>query len=144
MALPGASSSESFTYSAPADWIDRPLTEMRAVRLQVGESATDECTVTVLDGDGGGALANINRWCGQINAKPWMQAQLDSAPRISMFKAEALLVTLGEENSPRMVLGALARMGTSSVFVKFAGARETVLARRQDFETFCTSLAQKP
>lgn len=142
--MPGAVTGSAFTYATPQGWRELPLTEMRAVRFQVGESAGDECTVSVLGGDGGGALANVNRWCGQIKAKAWTQAQLDGARRIEMFGAQALVVELGDEGGERRVLGALAKLDGRSVFVKLIGARDVVLAQRQAFDAFCTSLAKKP
>jgi hypothetical protein len=144
LATPGTPGAATFRYELPAGWSGRAPTELRAVNLQVGPDPADECTVTVLGGDGGGALANVNRWCGQIGARPWTQAELDAAPRLDVLGAPAIVVLLGEAGAPRAMLGALARDGASSVFVKFSGARATVLAQREAFESFCKSLARSP
>lgn len=144
MSMPGPASAAPFTFTTPPGWNELPPTELRALNFRIGESAEDECSVTLLGGDGGGALANVNRWCGQVGASAWNQAQLDAAPRIAMFGSEALIVMLGDEGAKRSMLGALARLDGRSVFVKLAGRRETILAQRPAFESFCTSLAKKP
>jgi len=142
MSMPGAVTSvaAAFEYTTPAGWRARPPTDMRAINFEVGEAAGTECYVTVLGGDGGGALANINCWCGQLKAKPWSDEQLDAAPRLTMFGADAVLVVLGDEGGERAMIGALARSGSRTVFVKLSGLRADVLAQQAAFETFCKSL----
>jgi hypothetical protein len=138
-----ASATAAFDYSAPSGWSEQPPTELRSPNFKIGERGM-ECYVTVLAGDGGGALANVNRWCGQLSLAPWGQAQLDAAPRIAMFGEDALLVALGDESSKKMLLGALAKSESRAVFVKLTGDPAEVLAQRAAFESFCTSLAKKP
>jgi hypothetical protein len=142
--MPGATAvAAKFEYALPDDWAERPATDMRAVNLAAGASGATECYVTVLGGDGGGALANINRWCGQIGAKPWTEADLAAAPTIAMFGSDAVIAAVGGEAQERMLIGALARLDSRSVFVKLIGPRAEVLAQRGAFEAFCKSLARK-
>jgi len=144
LSSPGASATSAFDGITPPGWSEQAPTEMRALSFKIGDSGGMECSVSVLGGDGGGALANVNRWCGQLGLAPWGQEQLEAAPRITMFGADALLVVLGDENSKQMLLGALARLESRTVFVKLTGAPAEVLAQRGAFESFCTSLAEKP
>lgn len=139
----GASANAAFDYTTPPGWSEQPPTDLRSPNFKIGEDGM-ECYVTVLAGDGGGALANVNRWLGQLSLAPWGQAQLDAAPQITMFGQEALLVELGDESTKKMLLGALARTESRAVFVKLAGAPAEVLAQRAAFESFCKSLAKKP
>lgn len=143
LSSPSASAAGAFDYTTPSEWSEQAPTELRAVNFKIGAGGM-ECYVTVLAGDGGGELANVNRWCGQLSLAPWGQAQLDAAPRITMFGQDALFVALGDENSKKMLLGALARSESRAVFVKLTGAPAEVLAQRAAFESFCTSLAKKP
>jgi hypothetical protein len=133
-----------FSYATPSGWSERESTEMRVLNFQIDDAGKSECYVTVLGGDGGGDLANVNRWCGQIGVKVWDSAQLDSAPRIRMFGAEALLVALGDPSAARALLCAMARLDSRAVFVKLSGSAEEVAAQRAAFELFCKSLALKP
>jgi hypothetical protein len=145
MSMPGSvkALAAAFEYATPAGWRELPPTEMRAVNFEIGDKPGTECYVTVLGGDGGGALANVNRWCGQLKVTPWTEEQLAAAPRLAMFGADAVLVVLGGDGQERMLIGALARLESRSVFVKLTGARADVLAQRAAFEAFCKSLASK-
>lgn len=143
LATPAAANDSGFSYTTPAGWSERAPTDMRTINFQIG-AAGAECYVTVLGGDGGGTLANINRWSGQLKARSWGQADLDAAPRLGMFGNEAVLVELADDTSERMLLGALARMESKSVFVKLTGSRAQVEGERASFAAFCTSLARKP
>lgn len=143
LAMPGVQKTAPLAHVTPPEWKERPPNGMRALDFQVGESATDECTVTVLAGDAGGLLANVGRWCGQLGVKPWTQEELDRAPPIDMLGSQGVLVVLGDEAGPRAVLGAIGRQGDRSVFVKLAASRAVALAQRPAFESFCASLGAK-
>ena len=144
LAMPGVAKANEFTYSTPAGWSERPPTDLRVINFQIGEQAGTECYVTVLGGDAGGALANINRWCGQLKCAPWTEQDLEQATRITMFGAQATLVSLCDAAGEHMLLGVQARLETRSVFVKLTGSKIDVLAQRAAFESFCTSLSRKP
>ncbi len=141
--MSGAASAAEFAYVAPSGWSERPPTDLRVINFQIGEQAGTECYVTVLGGDAGGALANINRWCGQLKIPAWTQKDLDAAPRIVMFGADTVLVTLDDTSTDRMMLGVQARLDARSVFVKLTGSRAAVSAQREAFVAFCSSLKKK-
>lgn len=144
MQMPGPTAvAAKFEYTIPDGWAERPATDMRAVNMAAGANGATECYVTVLGGDGGGALANVNRWCGQIGAKPWTESDLAAAPTIAMFGSDAVVAAVGEEAQEKMLIGALARVDSQSVFVKLIGPRADVLAQRGAFEAFCKSLSRK-
>ncbi len=142
--MPGATAAAAqFEYATPTGWIERAPTDLRAIDFAIGAAGATECYVTVLGGDGGGALANVNRWCGQVGATPWNDADLAASPRIAMLGTDAIVAALGDEKSERMLIGALAPLGSRSVFVKMLGPRAEVLEQRAAFEAFCKSLARK-
>ncbi len=141
--MSSAASATEFAYVTPAGWSERPPTDLRVINFQIGEKAGTECYVTVLGGDAGGALANINRWCGQLKIPAWTQKDLDASPRIAMFGADTVLVTLDDTSTDRMLLGVQARLESRSVFVKLTGARADVSAQREAFVAFCSSLKKK-
>jgi hypothetical protein len=130
-----------FTWIVPDGWRRAPDRAARAVSFYVGPQDDVECYVTVLAGDGGGELANVDRWRGQLGLAPLGEGELETLPRAPMLDGEALVVEL-EGDSGAMLLGALRVEGTRSVFVKLGGPREVVAAQRLAFLEFCGSLAE--
>ncbi|MCY2958961.1 MAG: hypothetical protein NTY35_02260 [Planctomycetota bacterium] len=135
--------SESLTWIAPKGWQRAPDRTMREVTYQAGGA---ECYVTLLAGDGGGALANINRWCGQMGADALDDARLATLERVPMHGAEGRIVRLARGPSAtaaathEALLGAVCILPEHSVFVKMAGPAAAVDAQKASFVEFCKSL----
>lgn len=141
LSAPGAVKGR-FAFRLPDGWSEKPPSEMRALSFQAGAKGELDCSVTILGGDGGGDLANVNRWCGQVDVAAWDDARLNGAPKLAMLGMDATIVLLEESNKPRAILGALARHDSKSVFVKMIGPRDEVIAQRAAFEALCASLEQ--
>ena len=144
LGMPGTAQVGDFDYHVPAGWTEVAPTSSRTINLQIAANTAAECYVTLLAGDGGGDLANVNRWCGQLGHAAWNPDELAAAPRLAMLGGEAIVVILGSASSERALLGALAKVDGRSVFVKFTGPGELLFAQRAAFEAFCGSLAKKP
>jgi len=129
----------------PASWTrggERPM------RLATWTGPGFECSLTILDGDGGGLEANVGRWyeqLGHARPSPDEVAELDT---VTLLGATAPLVAidgayrgmLGETLDDARLLGAIHIGSTRSVFVKLIGERAAVHAERAAFEEFCRSL----
>jgi hypothetical protein len=144
----GSSSPNGLSWSAPAGWTrtgDRP---MREVTFQVGAGGTGECYVSLLGGDGGGLLPNINRWRRQMGADEISEAALADLPGVAMCGAQGVVVEFkgrfegmgGETVDDALLLGAVCLLGDRSVFVKFIGPEPVVAPEREAFLGFCRSL----
>ena len=94
--------------------------------------------------------ANVNRWRDQMGQPDLSAAELDALPKIDMFGVRASLVEIdgvytgmGDElKTEAKMLGTVALLGQTSVFVKMTGPREQVAAERDRFIAFCESLRE--
>jgi len=132
-------------WTAPDGWRRGPARSMRLVTYFAGKA---ECYVAVLGGDGGGVVANANRWRGQMGAPPYGRDEFARLPRLDVLGGEAVVVEArgryrgmgGEEVDDAALLGAIRILRRGAVFVKMVGPAADVDAARADFETFCRSL----
>ena len=139
----GNRSASGFEWTPPEGWRRGREKSMREITYLVGSAGESECYVTLLGGSGGGMLANINRWCGQLGQAPLAQADLDKLEQIEMLGTQATLVELergaSSSNSPEYLLGAVCLLPERSVFVKMTGPRALLERERAAFQSFCKS-----
>ncbi len=147
---PGPAQVAELAYSVPDGWLQVAPTAMRAANFLVGGDPETECYVTLLAGDGGGALANANRWRGQVGASPLSSADYDALPRVAMLGGEGSIVeaagtfTSGERKiDEALLIGAVRLLPDRAVFVKLIGPRAKVEPAREDFLAFCRSLERR-
>lgn len=138
-------------WTAPAAWNRAPDRAMREVTFELGgaeDGPAAECYVAILGGNGGGALANVNRWRSQLELAPLSEDDFEQLERIPMLGTEAVLVQadgtyrgMGDELVEEAgLLGAVCMLPDRAVFVKLVGPASTVRAARDDFVAFCRSL----
>jgi hypothetical protein len=139
-----------FAWKTPEGWRRGPDKSMRVVTYYPAADERIECYVTALGGDAGGALANANRWRGQLGAPALTQDELAKLPRVPMLGAEAVLVEAtgktklaggGAEEDAAMLATTLNR-AQGSVFVKMTGPPALVAAEKQRFLAFCATLVE--
>ncbi len=134
-------------WTAPDAWQRAPERATRTVSFFVDPGQTVECYVTVLGGDAGGPLANVNRWRDQMGQPPITEEELAALPRTPMLGGQAIVATI--DHSEREIGGALdtqmlAAIGElpgRAVFVKVTGPRPLIESQRESFLAFCGSLA---
>jgi hypothetical protein len=144
----GAESTGPFDWQVPEGWSVGEPRPMRLVSFDIGEDS--ECYVTLLAGDGGGLVANVDRWRRELGLEPSAPEDLEGLPRHTMLGREAVLFEGqgtyssmgGAARDDHAVLGAICLRGADSVFVKMIGPSEEVLARRDDFLGFLSSLEE--
>jgi hypothetical protein len=144
----GGSQGGPFRWQAPSDWKETAPRPMRLVSFQMGRSS--ECYVSVLGGEGGGLVANLDRWKGELGLGRTTPAEVASLQRVPMLGHEAVLFEgVGEYSSmggdPRpdsAMLGAICMRDQDSVFVKMIGPRDEVLALREPFVRFLASFEE--
>lgn len=140
--LEGNRSASGYEWTPPEGWKRAPEKAMREITYLIGEGDA-ECYVTLLGGSGGGMLANINRWCGQMGQAPLTEADLAKLARIEMLGAQATIVELergaGSSTSAELLFGAVCLLPERSVFVKMTGPRALLERERAAFAAFCES-----
>jgi len=110
---------------------------MRFATFKPAQAGKLEATVVVLAGTGGGELANVNRWRGQIGLPPLEdEAILAKARTILKTKAGGLNVYdfVGEgQAKSRMVAGYISTPDGRTWFLKLTGDAEAVAKAKPDF-----------
>ena len=119
--------SSSLSWQVPDGWtIDAPK-PMREVTFIAGEET--RCWITVLGGDGGGALANANRWRKELSLDPLEEEQLVQLATEPMLGDNALVIEgVGPYSSmgstPKenwKMVGLIRILPDRAVFVKMVG-----------------------
>jgi hypothetical protein len=141
--------SPGFTYELPAGWSELPTSNMRLVNLRVAGDAQTECYLSSLPGDAGGVLDNVNRWRQQMELAPLDAEALAKLPRGKLLGRDAFLVELDGKftgmggtsiDNARMV-GAVAVMPSTMLFLKMTGPRDVVQRERAGFDKVLATLA---
>ena len=125
----------------PTDWEELPSTQFRAINLRPAGDPEMECYVTVLGGDGGGNLANVNRWRGQMGLPPIDQQGLGQLEQVNFLGVPAIFVDLegsfsgmgGAAKSGWRMLVLLASVPGQSISLKMTGPTTKIAAQVDNF-----------
>lgn len=147
---PQTSSSPQLIFTTPDGWKEQAGSMMRDVNLAFGDNDEGECYVARLPGAGGGLLANVNRWRGQMGADPLTETEVYSLPTKALFGQPATFVDLEGNFSPGMgssevkedyrMLGLILASDAGAVFVKMTGPAPLVAQNLEGFDLFTSSL----
>jgi hypothetical protein len=132
-------------YQLPPGWVreDRDAVSRLALGVRDGERKA-RITVSMLAGSGGGLLANVNRWRGQVGLEPLSEEA--SADACEAFDIPGCSGHYVECESPEEAEPAQATYGWIGVlpdrswFIKLRGDRELVRRERAAFRDFLKSL----
>ena len=136
----------ALTYTVPDGWQELPAGGMRIAAFAVTENDQQaQITVITLRGQAGGALANVNRWRGQVNLPGIDGAQLAKEMQsIEIAGLPAQYVDLiGPESAGdqrlRIVCAFVERSGTSWL-IKMTGPADLVGRQKSAFEALIGSI----
>jgi hypothetical protein len=115
---------------------------MRYATLRAPVSGKADVSVTVLPGDAGGELANVNRWRGQIGLPPIDGAALAAARKPVKTGAGAVSLYDFTGGDKRLIAG-LTLVDGNSWFVKLTGEAGPVGQARKDFLRLVESLRRE-
>lgn len=146
-----------FAYDLPPGWEKLPATEQRWINLQPQGNPDAAVTVSIMPGEAGGLVANVDRWRQQVGLGPANQADLDAletrlvlgAPA-SYLDVRGRFVGMGDEDVPDARLVGLIQTfdagsptGESApftLFIKFTGPAALVAEELEAFDMFVASL----
>lgn len=135
-----SSSAGGFTFELPNAWRRAEDKSSRALTFWAGEGESVECYVTVLGGQAGGELANVNRWRTQLGLDSVDQGAVDAFSPFTMLGRPAHVI---EIEGPASATYGLTCMGDDkSVFLKMTGPIELVRRQRSAMLAFAASLAE--
>jgi len=129
-------------YDLPAGWSKLPPRQFRTVNLQVAGNEDATCHLTLLGGDGGGLLANVNRWYGQIGLPAIASGELAKLPTHSFFNSKAIFLDLsgkyagmGEAGTKDEwgLMGLLLVSDQASLFLKMQGPASLLKQEKKRF-----------
>lgn len=132
-------------WTAPEGWTDQGPRTMRVVSYQVAPGT--ECYLALARGD---ALANYNRWRGQVGAPPLDADGLAALDTVEVLGEPCPLLEVtgdfrgmgGGEEPDTGLLGTMRALGDEALFVKMVGPADEVAAARGEFLAFCRSIEQ--
>ncbi|MDE2038623.1 MAG: hypothetical protein KGO96_03795 [Elusimicrobia bacterium] len=140
-----AASKRGLSWTLPAGWREEAGEGMRFATLLAGPvGQAYEVSVIRLDGEAGGALANVNRWRGQLGLPPIDAAGLDKTTRrLETPAGPALFVDLSgraDSGAPQRMLVAMLPQGASTWFFKMVAPGPALKRYAPGFKLLLASL----
>lgn len=136
---PAAASKPPFEYKTPEGWKENAGNAMRLASFEVkNDAGIADVSVSRFPG-GGDALANVNRWRGQVKLDPLTEEELEKSARKMDIGglAGAYYEAVGPEQT---ILAAIVPDGDSKWFFKMQGPNDAVAAETSRFEEFLKSI----
>jgi len=143
MGMPAAvESGDQPKWNAPANWAETPPGAMILKSYSVSGDAGQKAVVTIsaLGGEGGGTLANVNRWRGQLSLP---EVAEDGLPKITqsldVLGGKATLVDLSGTDAagqPSRMVAVIVPHGGQTWFYKLTGSGAVVAHEKDAFTQF--------
>ncbi len=124
-------------WTVPADWKAGQLAQFLVAKFVVSGSGDAAASVNVsqLAGDGGGLLANLNRWRAQLGQPPATEADLAKLPTIDATGVKATLVDFtgvdARSGKPARLVGVVLPLNGQTWFYKLMGDA-AIVGRQKD------------
>ncbi|HZV34401.1 MAG TPA: hypothetical protein VFB72_07465 [Verrucomicrobiae bacterium] len=120
-------------WQVPANWKQVGASPMLAAKFQVSDAGNQraEINVSTSSGLGGGAVANINRWRGQLGLGPVDQAGLDKLiSNVDLARGKGMLVDMNgadpESGDSRRLVALIVPLADQTWFFKLMGSARVV------------------
>jgi hypothetical protein len=119
-------------WQPPNGWMNDPdASSMLTAAFFTSNGA--RVTLTALAGQGGGLIANVNRWRGQLGLDP--VASMDDQPTEKLGENALVVDMLSQDGANRIMVGVVP-MGEQSLYFKLTGSNEQVQAELENFDAF--------
>ncbi len=137
------------SWETPEGWTAMGRKPMREVTFAAGTDA--RCWITILGGDGGGTLANVNRWRNEMGQPPLKEGDLAALPTMPMLGGQAYVVeaegsysSMGSAaESDWGMIGLIRNLDGKAVFIKLVGPKPEVEAAREGIQFLAQSLKER-
>jgi hypothetical protein len=145
LSTPGADVGDKPAWTVPAGWQEGPLAQFLIAKYLIAGNDGVEASVNVslLAGDGGGLLPNVNRWRGQLGLAPVTEAELAKAATITASGGTATLVdftgTDGRTSKATRLIGVVLPLGGQTWFYKLTGDANLVAQQKDALLKFVQS-----
>ena len=142
-AAPPAPRAGGPTWTVPAGWQEISGGQFLFAKFLIAGEGDAKAAVNVSSsaGDGGGLLANINRWRGQLGLGAWNEADLQkNTQEIEVLGGKGTFVELsgtdGSTEKPATTLGVKVVRAGSTWYYKLMGEPKLAAAQKENFLTF--------
>jgi hypothetical protein len=133
-------------WTVPAGWQSQPSSQFLFAQFLIQDAAVRaEVNVSELAGEGGGLLANVNRWRGQLGLPPVAQEEDYSkmVEALTVPGGQAEMVDLSGTDSktgqPARLIGVVLPQAGQTWFYKLMGDEKLVAAQKDAFVQFIRS-----
>jgi hypothetical protein len=129
-------------WDVPAGWREMPAGQFLVAKFGLSGTGSAQTTVNVSRsvGDGGGALANVNRWRTQLGLTPLAASDLAALLRevpVADGKAMFVEMTGAERNGQKsQLVAAIVSQGGQTWFYKLMGDAQVVEREKEAFNKF--------
>lgn len=135
----------NFTWTVPAGWEPGKSSSMRLASYNVplSNGETGDFSLIKLGGDGGGIIANLNRWRGQVGLDPVTIEQVAEFSHMHSTSQgkQFLHATLINAASPgSAILAAIFQESDYVLFAKLSASAAGAQEANSSFEAFCNSI----
>lgn len=133
------------TWTVPDGWQAAPLAQFLVAKFSIAGADGSQAGVNVssLAGDGGGLLANVNRWRAQLGLAPIAETDLANLPTVDVSSGKARLVEIagtdGRTGKPARLTGMVLPLGGQTWFYKLMGDSDIVAQQKGAFIKFVQS-----
>lgn len=136
-------------WTVPANWTPGGERPMRLATFAVSGpgGASADMSISTLAAAGGGTLANVNRWRGQLGLPAWTDADLETnSKRVEVDGNPGVVVDFAGDKSVQgearktRILGAIVPRGGQTWFYKLTGDDALVAGERENFMGFVKSV----
>jgi len=144
--VPDTGSLPALKYTVPTGWETKPATQMRLASFGVTENGkAADISVVPLGGMGGGDLANVNRWRGQVGLSPVTEEgvqKLAESVQVGGLPANLYDVAGADtgEADPQRIMGAILHREGTVWFIKMTGDAALVEKQKPAFLEFLKSV----
>jgi len=137
---------EKPSWTVPADWKEGELMQFLVARYVIQSTAGASAAVNVsqLDGDGGGLLANVNRWRAQLGQTPITEDDAAKLPTIDASGTKAVMADFTGTDTrgggkPARLVGVVLPFNGQTWFYKLMGDPDVVSQQKDAFVAFIQS-----
>ena len=130
-------------WTVPASWKEIDGGQFLFAKFMIAGEGDAKAAVNVSSsaGDGGGLLANINRWRGQLGLGSWSEAELQkNTQEIEVTGGKGTYIELsgsdGSTEKPATTLGVKVVRSGSTWYYKLMGEPKLVAAQKENFLAF--------
>lgn len=133
------------SWEVPSDWQPAPPGQFLAAKFVAGEGDQQvEINISQSAGEGGGWIANVNRWRRQLGlAEAGAEEIRQQTVSLQLARGQGMQIELAgtdvRKGAPAHVVGVMVPLGDRAWFYKLTGPPEAVQAQKEAFLGFVRS-----